>query len=66
MSKTKLKDHEAHIRNGFEKFQSYCGESIVNTFAFVDIDHAFNTVKNEGRIKPCPKCVRIITKTLKS
>lgn len=41
--------------------QSWCGLPLSNfDLPFVDIDHAAYTVRNEGRLVPCPDCINVI------
>lgn len=40
------------------KDQALCGRSIAFEWAFVDRSHAENEVKREGRLVPCPKCLK--------
>jgi hypothetical protein len=51
----------------YKQNTSWCGERLSNfDKPFQDIDHATYTVKNEGRLVPCPKCVDTIIGILKN
>ena len=40
---------------------SWCGLPLSNfDLPFVDIDHAAYTVRDEGRLVPCPDCINVI------
>lgn len=45
--------------------ESWCGEKLSRfDKPFLDIDHAAYTVRNEGRLIPCPDCVNEIFRIL--
>jgi len=44
---------------------SWCGLPLSNfDLPFVDIDHAAHTVRDEGRLVPCPDCINVIASLL--
>lgn len=65
-----MKEYVKHIQKPTIRTQgigmSYCGERTEGIFAFVDIEHAYITRKQEHRFLVCPACIKEITKTLKS
>lgn len=64
-----MQDFEKHIinerqsnLNGYKT--AYCGASVSMDFAFLNAEHVLNTIEDEGRLKPCPKCKETILKLL--
>lgn len=45
----------AHIPK--DKRTSYCGQSVVNMFHFLDLKHAEAAIKVGTRVRPCVKCL---------
>lgn len=60
-----MENYEHHIKKNIKNSQeSICGKSLISlSFYFENIDHAYFTVKEEGRVIPCQKCVKEILKT---
>ena len=61
-----LKEYEKHIRDTREdvKHLSRCGVHCANEFAFLDIDHAVNTILMGSALLPCPECVKVVVNLL--
>lgn len=43
---------------------SICGRHVMMEFYFQSIDHAYHNNLNEGRLLPCPDCLKKVVETL--
>lgn len=62
-----MRENQKHIIKTLYSAQAvsgvaYCGAEVSMGFAFLDAEHAFNTMKRRDRLLPCPKCWREIGK----
>ncbi len=46
--------------------KSLCGADIQVEWAFMNVDHAFQNARNEGRNVPCPDCLAVMFAAFKS
>ena len=65
MSRT-LEEWQAHVAHTHEekKGTAWCGGRIAMQFVFQDIDHLAYERLREGRLLPCPECLKKIVETL--
>lgn len=73
VSRVVLQDYQHHIRQTHVDRQhlAHCGAGLaanphgfIEEWVFTDIDHAFHTVQQGGRMQPCPACCAAVIKVL--
>lgn len=57
-----MESYRHHIRDDHKdrEGKSLCGKDVREEWNFTSIDHAFNTLRNKGRLLPCKACARVV------
>ena len=67
MTKYALADYQKHIADTHadRAGKTLCGVSIGLNWVFMEVDHAFQNARNEGRLVPCPDCLSAVLAAFK-